>query len=131
VELPVNDELPPRIYHLALRTEWQEAIEAGRPYSRSTLGKSLDEVGFIHCSLPAQVQAIADLVYAGRDDVVLVTIDPSRLSCTVRLENPVGGRERFPHIYGELDPDAVIAVDAVPLGPDGRISLRELISIDD
>jgi hypothetical protein len=31
-----------RIYHLAIRDEWNEAVTAGAPYRRSTLGKSLE-----------------------------------------------------------------------------------------
>ena len=50
------------IYHLAAGAEWSEAIESGGPYSRSTLGKSLADEGFIHCSLASQVGAIADAV---------------------------------------------------------------------
>lgn len=92
------------IKHLAVAAEWEEAIAGGGPYRRSTLGRSLDEVGFIHCSFEEQVAATAALIYAGRDDVVLLTIDESRLGCEVRVE------EGFPHIYGELPLDAVVEV---------------------
>ena len=67
---------PQCIYHLALRNEWEEAVERNGPYRRSTLGRSLDDEGFIHCSFAHQVEMIADLVFRGRD-VVLLTIDPS------------------------------------------------------
>ena len=99
-----------RIYHLALRDEWNEAVERNEPYRRSTLGRSLDDEGFIHCSFAHQVEMIADLVYRGRD-VVLLTIDPSRVQAEVRVENLDGGEDLFPHVYGALPLDAVIGVD--------------------
>jgi uncharacterized protein (DUF952 family) len=93
------------IYHLALRDEWDAAVSAGQPYRRSTVGRSLDEEGFIHCSFADQVEDTASRYYAGRDDVVLLTIDPDQLEAEVVVE---GG---FPHIYGPLPHHAVISVE--------------------
>jgi uncharacterized protein (DUF952 family) len=107
--------LHPVIYHLALSGEWSDAIENGAPYRRSTLGRSLDEEGFIHCSYGHQVQGTADLFYRGRDDVVLLTIDPDLVDVEIRVEND------FPHLYGAMRPDAVVAVTPLLRGPDGRL----------
>ncbi len=115
-----------RIYHLALRDEWHEAVERNEPYRRSTLGRPLDDEGFIHCSFEHQVEAIADLVYRGRD-VVLLSVDPSRVQAEVRVENLEGGEQLFPHIYGALPLDAVVSVDPVPLGDDGRLAVGMLL----
>ena len=93
------------MYHLALRPEW-EAARADGSYRRSTLGASLEDVGFIHCSFDHQVQTIADAVYRGRADVVLLEIDPARLDAEVRVE-PAHGDE-YPHIYGPLPVQAVV-----------------------
>jgi hemoglobin len=113
--VPDIDELPSRIFHLALRAEWQEALDSGGDYRRSTLGTTLEDEGFIHCSFADQVRAIADLVYRGRADVVLLEIDPTRLTAEVRIENLQGGDQRFPHIYGPLPLQAVVhAIDAPP-----------------
>ena len=109
-----------RFFHLALVDEWRNAQRAG-DYRRSTLETSLDEEGFIHCSFAAQVQATADRYYRGRADVVLLTIDPSRLQVEVRVEN------QFPHIYGPLPVDAVTRVDAVPVDLDGRLVTEPLV----
>jgi glutathione S-transferase len=108
-----------RIYHLALEDEWRAAERAG-DYRRSTLEESLDDVGFIHCSFATQVQQTADRFYRGRRDVVLLTIDTSRLQAEVEVEN------LFPHIYGPLPVDAVIRVDAVPVDADGRLATEAL-----
>ena len=117
--MPSDVAVVDRIFHLALVDEWRAAERAGE-YRRSTVEKSLDEEGFIHCSFATQVQATADRYYRGHRDVVLLTIDPSRLQAEVRVEN------LFPHIYGPLPVDAVIRVDAVPVGPDGTLTTAAL-----
>jgi uncharacterized protein (DUF952 family) len=124
-------DLPPHIYHLALEDEWEEAVRTGAAYKRSTLGLSVGEVGFIHCSLPQQVQSVADLAYGGRRSVVLLTIDRARLLDEVRLENLDGGDELYPHLYGELPTEAVVRVDRVPVGDDGRLAVTPLLPGDD
>jgi glutathione S-transferase len=101
-----RDESP--LYHLALAEDWAAAAPSGS-YRVSTLGRSLDEVGFIHCSFAHQVQQTFDRFYRGRDDVVLLEIDPSRLGVPVVVE-ALDGDEAFPHLYGPLDVDAVVRV---------------------
>jgi uncharacterized protein (DUF952 family) len=115
------------IYHLATAAEWSEAVESGKPYARSTLGKSLDDEGFIHCSLARQVGTIADLAYRGRRDVMLLVIDPSQVPAEIRLENTEGGDDLFPHVYGELPLPAVVRVESVPPKEDGTFDLRGML----
>lgn len=98
------------IFHLALADEWHEALASGGPYERSTIGRSLTEQGFIHCSFEHQVAETAERFYAGRDDVVLLCIDEERLEHELRTEDLVGGGEAFPHLYGPLPVDAVVEV---------------------
>jgi uncharacterized protein (DUF952 family) len=128
--VPTNVEVAHRIYHLALRDEWRAAVESAEHYRRSTLGKSLEDEGFIHCSFATQVQTIADRVYRGRRDVVLLAIDPVRLQADVRIENLDGGDELFPHIYGPLPVDAVDRAHHVPLDADGRLIAAALVDAD-
>ena len=120
-------ESPTRLYHLALRDEWADAVRTGS-YRRSTLGKSLEDEGFIHCSYASQVQLIADLVYRGRTDVVLLSIDADRLGVEVRVERAPGSAHAFPHIYGPLPVAAVDEVRAVPTEPDGRLAVEGLLA---
>jgi uncharacterized protein (DUF952 family) len=73
------------------------------------------------------VGTIADVVYRGRSDVMLLVIDPSLVPVEIRLENTEGGAELFPHIYGQLPLAAVVrAVSVTPLD-DGTFDLRELL----
>jgi glutathione S-transferase len=121
--MPTEPDAAVLVYHLALREEWEEAVTSGADYRRSTLGASLDEVGFIHCSFAGQVQRIADLVYRGRTDVLLLVIDPALAGVEVRVENLEGGEDEFPHLYGPLPIDAVVRVEPIGVGRDGKLDV--------
>ena len=109
------------IFHIAVASDWTDAL-AGGEYRRSTLGKSFDEVGFIHCSRRDQVELVANAVYRGHPDLVLLVIDPAKVTIGIREENLDGGLDLFPHIYGPLNTDAVIEVLPFAAGADGRFA---------
>jgi uncharacterized protein (DUF952 family) len=98
------------IHHLAYAEDWERARAAGE-YRVSTRGRTLEQEGFIHCSTAAQVMLVARSFYAGETGLVVLTIDPDRLHAEVRYESPAGSDEAFPHIYGPLNTDAVVAVE--------------------
>jgi uncharacterized protein (DUF952 family) len=123
-------ELPERIYHLAVRDEWHDAMVRGAPYQRSTLARSLESEGFIHCSFASQVRMIADALFRGRDDIVLLTIDPIRVEAEIRVEDLDGGDEGFPHIYGPLPLGAVTRTNEVPVGDDGGLLVDAFLEAD-
>ena len=105
---------PGWLYHLALGPEWQ-AARADGVYRRSTRGRSLEEVGFIHLSNAHQVEATAALFYGDlpAGAVLLLTIDPQPLAGAgweVRFEQ-AGGGEPFPHLYGPLPLGAVLRAE--------------------
>lgn len=110
------------IHHLAEVEHWAGALVAGE-YRRSTLGRSLEEEGFVHCSTAAQVGGVLRRHYSGHDaDLVLLTLDPARLEAPVRWEgaDPDTG-EPFPHVYGPIPTDAVVATELhhPPFGGEG------------
>ena len=103
-----------RVFHITEQQRWQDAQLLGI-YTGSTRGASLDEVGFVHCSFAEQVDAVKGFLY-GADfvgDLVVLEIDTDRLDAEVRVENLDGGEELFPHIYGPVPLDAVVAVHEV------------------
>jgi uncharacterized protein (DUF952 family) len=108
---------PERIFHIATAADWRRALGTGT-YTTSTVGRTLEEEGFIHASRRDQVQGVFDRYYRGRrEHLVLLTIDPSRLTAAeVRVE-PVGD-DTYPHVHGPIDRAAV--VDVVPLDRRGR-----------
>lgn len=101
------------IYHLALAADWAAAREAG-VYAVSTRGATLDEVGFVHASFAGQVAATYRRWYADADEVVLLTIDETRLRAPVVVEQLDGAPEPFPHVYGPIELDAVVDVRPYP-----------------
>ena len=113
----MTDPAPNRIFHVATAADWRRAVETGT-YTTSTVGRTLDEEGFIHASRHDQVQGVFDRYYAGlREHLVLLTIDPTRLTeAEVRVE--AVGDDAYPHIYGPINRSAVI--DVVPLDRRGR-----------
>ena len=105
------------IYHITTRAEVNAATSAGE-YTPQTFA---DE-GFIHCSYAGQVQGVANRYYLGQDDLVLLEIDPAKLTCDIIDENLVGGDEQFPHVYGRLPMAAVTAATAYPCNEDGSFA---------
>jgi uncharacterized protein (DUF952 family) len=98
----------PRIYHIATRSDWLEATRSGT-YTTSTAGRTLDEEGFIHASRREQVAGVFSRYYArAGEPLVLLAIEPSRLQAEVRDE--AVGDDTYPHIYGAINPDAVVDV---------------------
>ena len=98
------------IFHLALARDWDAAQQAGE-YAVSTLGRSLVEEGFIHAARADQWAGVRERFYAGvTEPLVLLVIDPARLTAEVREEPVPGLDETFPHVYGPLDLEAVVEV---------------------
>lgn len=111
-----------RIYHIAVRADWEQASADGA-YTRSSADKTLAEEGFIHASQASQVARTANKFY--RDvpgDLVLLVIDAGRVRAEVRYEPVPGADLPFPHIYGPLNTDAVLAALPFAPGPDGTFA---------
>jgi uncharacterized protein (DUF952 family) len=97
------------IYHIALVDDWAGAAADGA-YRVSTRGRTLDDEGFLHASMPHQVSRVADLFYRDLDDdaLTVLVIDTDRLHADVRHEDVPGWNDPLPHIYGPLNVDAVV-----------------------
>jgi uncharacterized protein (DUF952 family) len=109
--------LPAVLVHMCGAEEWRSAQGDGelRP-------DSLASHGFVHLSTPEQVHLPANRLYAGRSDLVLLRVDPARLSSPIRWEPGVPSDPDamvFPHLYGPLPTKAVISVTPYEPGPDG------------
>ena len=105
------------IYHIATRNDWVSAQTSGR-YAADSLASE----GFIHCSTAGQVIATANRIFRGRRDLVLLSVDSARVAAEIRYENLEGGDQLFPHIYGALSVDAVVAVHDFPPLADGSFA---------
>jgi uncharacterized protein (DUF952 family) len=100
------------ILHLCPRLAWEEAQKHG-----VYRADSLESEGFIHCSRPEQIIAVANAYYQALPDMLLLWIDPQKVHPEIRWE--ASGAEVFPHIYGPLNLDAVLVVRDFPPDEDG------------
>ncbi len=109
------------ILHIASRADWAAAQGLGEYRADSLTGE-----GFIHCSTIEQVLVPANERFQGRDDLLLLLIDPTRLVAALVYEDCYETGQAFPHVYGPLNLDAVQRVIPFPCGPDGRFALPPL-----
>jgi uncharacterized protein (DUF952 family) len=107
------------IYHIATASDWAQAQATGQ-YTTSTRGTTLAEQGFIHASTANQVALVANMIYQGLPDLVVLVIDTDRVEPEIRFEHVPGSDEPFPHIYGPLNTDAVVATQRFEPDPDGQ-----------
>jgi uncharacterized protein (DUF952 family) len=97
---------------------------------------SMSTEGFIHCSTESQIVDVANAFYHGQHGLVLLVLDPEKLTSELKWEPPAHpnperaakvGDELFPHLYGPLNVDAVSQV--IPFEPalDGTFSLPDAL----
>jgi uncharacterized protein (DUF952 family) len=72
-------------------------------------GDTLKSQGFIHCCLPGQVDSVLQNWFPERDDLLFLELDSEKLLAKLVFENLEGGEEKFPHIYGPINRNAIIA----------------------
>ena len=78
-----------RIFHIATAADWERARRSG-VYSTSTVGRTLEDEGFLHAAHRQQVEGVFQRYYSDLDKpLVLLTIDTDRLEVPC-LEDDVG-----------------------------------------
>jgi uncharacterized protein (DUF952 family) len=114
------------IYHITFRTAWSEAQAKGKYTAPSFAAE-----GFIHCSTREQLLPAARHHFKGQTGLIVLVIEPTLLSSTLKWEPPSGGTPppgvaagvMFPHIFGALNLDAVVNVVELGSNEDGTFSL--------
>ncbi|MFZ4517949.1 MAG: DUF952 domain-containing protein [Microthrixaceae bacterium] len=112
------------LVHLVPAADWAAGGGGHREYRPPGTGPS----DFLHLSSPEQVLVPAGRLFAGREDLLVVVLDPARLDGELRWElgDPPEGDLRFPHLYpvdgrpAAIPPAAVLAARPLELGADGR-----------
>jgi uncharacterized protein (DUF952 family) len=112
-----NETDPQLIFHIADHDRWKACAESG-----SYSPESLASEGFIHCSFGRQVQRSLDKFFAKSDEVILIEIDPVLLKSELRMEDADG--DSFPHIYGEINLDAVVVAELLVRDEEGRLTFN-------
>lgn len=93
------------IYHIVPATDWAR-YEGESAYEAD----SLQTEGFIHLSTKEQVAGVLDRYYRNVPDLLLLHVDPSQLTHELTYE-PATNNDRFPHLYGPLNKDAVVHIE--------------------
>ncbi len=106
------------IFHITTREAWDRATAEGN--YRTPL---LPVEGFIHCSTRDQVVQVANLRFRGQTGLVLLAINTDRVKAEILYEDLAGEAQKFPHIYGELNIDAVAQVVEFEPGEEGYFAL--------
>jgi uncharacterized protein (DUF952 family) len=102
------------IFKIVSAEEWRAAEAEG-----VFRGAAVDLAdGYIHFSAAGQAAETAAKHFAGKSDLLLVSVATDRLGDALRWEVSRGGA-LFPHLYASLSLDAVTRVSRLPLRPDG------------
>ena len=110
-----------KIYKICPASAWREAERQG--VFRGSADDARD--GFIHFSTATQLKETVQKHFAGQTGLFLVEVDADALGDSLRWE-PSRRDELFPHLYGELDLGAVLAVLDLPTRRDGGHDIPEL-----
>ena len=102
------------IYHITSRANWAVAQTQGHYRA-----PSLESEGFIHCSTRHQILGVANELYRGQTGLLLLCIDENLLGAPLVWEAPdhpipdnsasAAEGPLFPHVYGVLNLDSVVA----------------------
>jgi len=103
------------IYHMTPALSWQTHSKT-EPYQADTLATE----GFIHCTREAdRLMQVANHFYRQiSGDFVILSVETDLLASEVRWEAADG--HLFPHIYGPIQPEAIVAATAFPRNPSGH-----------
>ncbi|WP_370588448.1 DUF952 domain-containing protein [aff. Roholtiella sp. LEGE 12411] len=113
------------IFHITQRQQWQQAKNIA-----IYRGDTLDTEGFIHCSKAGQIVKVANIFFPNQQDLILLFVDSDKVEPEIRYEEAEIG-ELFPHIYGELNIDAVYKVIDFEAREDGLFELpQEVVDLE-
>lgn len=108
----------PAVAYKVLTADQMRALEAD-----AFEGAPIDLAdGYIHLSTRDQLTETVDRHFVGQSDLWVAAIDLAALGETVKWEESRGGA-LFPHIYGSMPLEVVIAYGALERNDDGTVKL--------
>lgn len=106
--LPVNNDLKNErarmIFHVTTVQQWQS-----NKTELHYLKKENEE--FIHASTEQQLPQTIRRYFQGKSNLLLITIDPLIVAPEIKYEDLTEHGQLFPHIYGDLNLNAVVKVE--------------------
>ncbi len=109
------------IFHIAKTEDWLNANKQGM-YRTSTL----EMEGFIHCSTINQVIRVADFLFKGQNNLILLEINEELINSDIKYEGET--EEMFPHIYGPINLNAVINTHEFKPQTNGLFCIPDTVS---
>lgn len=106
------------LFHITTEDNWKQFNNSG-----SYEPESLESEGFIHCSTGEQVEATANRIFGGKDEILLLVIDATTLHEDIKYEKDEDTGEKFPHLYSPLNTNAVIDKITIKAEDDGSFDI--------
>lgn len=102
--------------------EYYQSLDPNQPY----LPREFAQDGFIHCTDGREaVSIILTINYRNEPgEWVILYIDQDKVTVPIKYEDPAG---IYPHIYGPLNRDAIVAVAEAGRSPEGVFLLPPLL----
>jgi uncharacterized protein (DUF952 family) len=116
------------IFHIIPSGQWEQAQQDG-----TYRGDTLDAEGFIHFSKIDQVLWVANGRFKGHTGLLLLEVETDKLIEDLKFEAPyeaVSGEAsgwEFPHLYDELNLDAVVGVHDFEPEIDGTFRMPDTL----
>jgi uncharacterized protein (DUF952 family) len=109
----------PNIAYKVLTAEQMAALEADGTFA----GAPVDLAdGYIHLSTQEQLTETVDKHFAGQSDLYVAAVDLGSFDDSLKWEESRGG-QLFPHLYGPLLLETVVAYSAIERLADGEVKL--------
>ncbi len=105
------------IYRIAETRDWEAAQASG-----SFASADLTVEGFIHCCTALQIAAVANRYYQGREALLLLEIDETKVDVPLKWEDLTHAGQSYPHVYGRIPLGAVRRCLELKPGADGYFS---------
>lgn len=93
------------IYHIVTPETWEQF--KNEPFYEA---ESLHSEGFIHCSYRNQLPEVLERYYKNAEKVFILHINPNLLTSKL-VSEPSTNNEVYPHIYGEINRQAIVEVE--------------------
>ena len=101
-----------RLYHIAEIADYEK--RTSEEYKPS----AFEAEGFVHLSTASQIPGVYQRYYAGRDDLLLLSIEAEESDPRLVFEDLTGTGEKFPHYYGGIFREKIKGVH--PVNPEGE-----------
>ena len=110
-----------KIFHIMEKQAWLE-VKENDYYSPSSLGSE----GFIHCSKADQVLEVANRLFKGQSNLVILKISELKVHEILKYETPLETPQltiQYPHLYGPLKIEAIEKVFDLNINKSGNFEL--------